>query len=229
MAELREFQLAYHPEGVVAQRANASISRWQHRTFENSDIPIIVEDVASSIVPPSEGGLSFDRYRDALETLEGIQKCMPDLGVKTQDIISKMKRAIDVEPEAALSSVEHGSICWQSGGFPESMERVGAIDELRECICRKSLSSSAEVARAVLEKQEGCRPSDVIAIINGERGLTRSASRGAPSAPLVDEASRTQPHASRTICLRRFARSLTESPSPTVPIQSSGSIICGIT
>ena len=175
MAELREFQLAYHPEGAVAQRADASISRWQHRAFENSDIPVIAEDIASSIIPPSKGGLSFDRYRDALETLEEIQKCMPDLGVKAQDIISKMKQAIDVEPEAALSSVEHGSICWQSGGFPESMERVGAIDELREYICRKSLSSSVEAARAVLERQENCRPSDIIAIINGERGLTRSA------------------------------------------------------
>lgn len=175
MTELREFQLAYHPEGAVAQRADASISRWQHRAFKNSDVPVIAEDIASSIIPPSEGGLSFDRYRDALETLEGIQKRMPDLGVKTQDIISKMKQAIDVEPEAALSSVEHGSICWQSGGFSESMERVEAIDELREYICQKSLSSSVEAARAVLEKQENCRPSDIIAIINGERGLTRSA------------------------------------------------------
>ncbi len=174
-AELREFQLAYHPEGAAAQRADASISRWQHRSFQNSDIPVIVEDIASSIIPPSDGGLSFDRYRDALEVLYGIQKCIPDQNVRVQDVVSNMKRAIDAEPEAALSSVEHGIICWQTGGFPKSMERIGDIDELREYICQKSLSSSVDAARSILEKPEGLRPGDIISIINGERGLTRSA------------------------------------------------------
>ncbi|WP_304598115.1 P-loop NTPase fold protein [Adlercreutzia caecimuris] len=175
VAELREFQVAYHPEGAAAQRADASISRWQHRSFQNSDIPVIVEDIASSIIPPSDGGLSFDRYRDALEVLYGIQKCIPDQNVGVQDVVSNMKRAIDAEPEAALSSVEHGIICWQAGGFPKSMERIGAIDELREYICQKSLSSSVDAARSILEKPEGLRPSDIISVINGERGLTRSA------------------------------------------------------
>lgn len=175
VAELREFQLAYHPEGAAAQRADSSISRWQHRSFQNSDVPAIVEDVVSSIIPPSDGGLSFDRYRDAVEVLRGIRECMPDQNISMQDVVLKMKQAIDAEPEAALNSVEHGAICWQTGGFPESMERIDAIDELREYICQKSLSSSVEAAQAILERREGCCPSDIIAVINGERGLTRSA------------------------------------------------------
>lgn len=175
VAELREFQLAYHPKGAAAQRADASISRWQHRSFQNSDVPAIVEDIVSSIIPPSDGGLGFDRYRDAVEVLRGIQERMPGQNISMQDIVFKMKQAIDAEPEAALSSVEHGAICWQTVGFPASMERIDAIDELREYICQKSLSSSVEAARAILERREGCSPGDIIAIINGERGLTRSA------------------------------------------------------
>lgn len=173
-AQLTEYQRAYHPEGEAAQRANDSISRWQHRMFRNSEAPAIVASIYNSIIPPIEGGLSFDRYRDALETLEGLQERMPDISIDIQDVVSKMKQAIDTELEKALNSVKNGSIYWQTAGFPDSMNRIEAIDELREYICQKSISSSVNTARELLSMENNRPIGKLIRIIDEEHGLSRS-------------------------------------------------------
>lgn len=173
-AQLTEYQHAYHPEGEAAQKANDSIAKWQHRTFYNFEVPSIVANISDSIVPPIEGGLSFDRYRDALEALEGIRERMPDSNIDIQAVISKMKQSIDAEPEKALNSVEHGGICWQTAEFPSSMKRIEAIDELREYVCDRSIKSSVNAAKELLNMSSNYSISEIIRIIDEEQGLSRS-------------------------------------------------------
>lgn len=172
--QLTEYQRAYHPEGEAAQKANESIAKWQHRMFSNTEVPSIVKEISDSIIPPNEGGLSFDRYREALEALEGIQERLPDCNVDMQNVISKMKLSIASDPKKALNSVKHGDICWQTAGFPSSMKRIKAIDELREYICDKSISSSVSTAQELLNMSGSCPISEIISIIDGEHGLSRS-------------------------------------------------------
>lgn len=172
---LERFRLAYHPDGKLARNADAAIAKWQHRTFQNSDAPSIITDITGSIIPPSEGGLSFDRYREAIEVLEDLQARIPNEQVDISSIVSNMKKAIDSDLGAALNSVENGTICWQTAGFPESMKRIADIDNLREYICQKSLSSSIEAIRSILDDSDIFQPSKIIEIINNEHGSTRCA------------------------------------------------------
>ena len=55
------------------------------------------------------------------------------------------------------------------------MKRIAVIDDLREYICQKSLSSNIEAVRAVLDDPDVFRPSKIIEIIGSEHGLTRCA------------------------------------------------------
>lgn len=175
VAELTKFVSAYYPNDELAQKAIGAISKWQHRTFQNSDAASIVFDIRRSLISPTDGGLSFDRYREAIEVLEDLQARVPNQHIDMPAVIASMKEAIDSDSEAALESVESGTISWQTAGFPESMKRIAVIDDLREYICQKSLFSNIEAVRAVLDDPDVFRPSKIIEIIGSEHGLTRCA------------------------------------------------------
>lgn len=175
ITELTKFVGAYYPNDELAQRAISAISKWQHRTFRNSDAASIVLDIRQSLISPASGGLSFDRYREAIEVLEDLQARVPNQHIDMPAVIASMKEAIDSDSEAALESVESGAISWQTAGFPESMQRIAVVDDLREYICRKSLSSNIEAVRLMLDAPDVFHPSKIIEIINSEHGLTRCA------------------------------------------------------
>ena len=175
VAELTKFVSAYYPNDEFAQKAISAISKWQHRTFQNSDAASIVLDIRRSLISPTDGGLSFDRYREAIEVLEDLQARVPNQHIDMPAVIASMKKAIDSNPEAALKSVESGTISWQTAGFPESMRRIAVIDDLREYICRKSLSSSIEAIQSIMDDPDIFQPSKIIEIVDSEHGLTRCA------------------------------------------------------
>lgn len=175
VAELTKFVSSYYPNDELAQKAISAISKWQHRAFQNSDAASIVLDIRKSLIPPADGGLSFDRYREAIEVLEDLQARVPNQHIDMPAVIASMKEAIDSDSETALESVENGTISWQTAGFPESMKRIAVVDDLREYICRKSLSSSIEAIRSILNDPDTFQPSKMIGIINSEHGLTRCA------------------------------------------------------
>lgn len=175
VAELTKFVSSYYPNDELAQKAISAISKWQHRAFQNSDAASIVLDIRKSLISPADGGLSFDRYREAIEVLEDLQARVPNQHIDMPAVIASMKEAIDSDSETALESVENGTISWQTAGFPESMKRIAVVDDLREYICRKSLSSSIEAIRSILDDPDAFQPSKIIEIINSEHGLTRCA------------------------------------------------------
>lgn len=175
VAELTKFVSAYYPNDELAQKAISAITKWQHRTFQNSDAASIVLDIRRSLISPADGGLSFDRYREAIEVLEDLQERVPNQHIDMAAVITSMKEAINSDSETALESVESGAISWQTVGFPESMRRIAVIDDLREYICRKSLTSNIETIQAILDDPDVFQPSKIIEIIDSEHDLTRCA------------------------------------------------------
>ena len=100
----------------------------------------MVSDIMESIVPPSDGGLGFERYRDALLVIADLGARLPESGADEEAAVEKMKIAVDADLEAARGTIGRGLICWQTAGFPEELTRVAAIDELREYILDQCLA-----------------------------------------------------------------------------------------
>lgn len=168
---LEAFLMAYHPSGEKAERANAAISKWQYRTFRNSDAPSMVSDMMESIVPPSDGGLGFERYRDALLVIADLGARLPESGADEEAAVEKMKIAVDADLEAARGTIGRGLICWQTAGFPEELTRVAAIDELREYILDQCLRSSIRKAQMTLHAPGCFQPGEIISSIKAERDV----------------------------------------------------------
>ena len=168
---LEAFLMAYHPSGEKAERANAAISKWQYRTFRNSDAPSMVSDIMESIVPPSDGGLGFERYRDALLVIADLGARLPESGADEEAAVEKMKIAVDSDLEAARGTIGRGLICWQTAGFPEELTRVAAIDELREYILDQCLRSSIRKAQMALDAPGCFQPGEIISSIKAGRDV----------------------------------------------------------
>lgn len=146
---LERYRNAYYPQGRAARDATRSIDKLKYLLFRDDEAGELIDSILAGILPDDESqGLSIDRYPETLRTVKHLEEDHSPIPPKSSKaLVEAMKKAIDLNPDAAIKTIFKDALEWQTLPFdskPEpALPQLTEIDELREHALKSKRSRDA--------------------------------------------------------------------------------------